>query len=62
MLSSSELATRWMRATESDKAGKSLLWRMRRSKKSSVALLAADGALAGAAQARSASRKSAAVA
>ena len=33
-----ELATRWMRATESDSAGKSLLWRMRRSRKSSVAL------------------------
>ena len=60
ILSSSELATRWMRATESDNAGKSLLCRMRRSKKSSVALLAAVGALTGAAQARSASRKSAA--
>ena len=60
MLSSSELATRWMRATESDNAGKSLLWRMRRNRKSSVALLCAVGALAGAAQARSASRKSAA--
>ena len=62
MLSSSELATRWMRATESESAGKSLLWRMRRSKKSRVALLAAVGALTGAAQARKASRKSPAVA
>ncbi len=60
MLSSSELATRWMRATESDSAGKSLLWRMRRSRKSSVALPAAVEALTGAAQACSASRKSAA--
>lgn len=58
MLSSSECATRWMRVTESDRAGKSLLWRMRRSRKSSVALLAAVGALAGAAQARRASRNS----
>ena len=62
MLSSSELATRWMRATESESAGKSLLWRMRRSKKSRVALLAAVGALTGAAQPRKASRKSPAVA
>jgi hypothetical protein len=37
-LSVSEFATRWMRTTESDIAGKSLLCRMRRSRKSSVPL------------------------
>ena len=63
----SELATRWMRATESDKAGKSLLWRMRRSRKSSVALppppaaLASSATGAGASQACSASRNAAAL-
>ena len=35
-LSDSELAMRWMRSTCSVSAGKSLLWRMRRNRKSSV--------------------------
>ena len=37
MLASSDCVTRWMRTTASDSAGKSLLWRMRRSRNSSVA-------------------------
>ena len=37
-LSFSDEAMRWMRAIESDSAGKSLLWRMRRSRNSSVPL------------------------
>ena len=45
-LSLSELAMRWMRITESDRAGKSLLWRMRRNKNSSVLLLTVVSALA----------------
>lgn len=35
-LSLSDAATRWMLVTASDSAGKSLLWRMRRNRKSSV--------------------------
>ncbi len=37
MLASSDCVTRWMRTTASDSAGKSLLWRMRRNRNSSVA-------------------------
>ena len=59
-LSLSDCVMRWMRATESAIAGKSLRWRMRRSRNSSVALPpspASGASPAGCSQAASASWK-----